>query len=82
MKLRLQTDDHGLGLKIRNINRFIEDRDKAKVVMYCRGREIIRSEFGMKVYDRIMQRLSGKFQNEQYPRLDGNHVTMVVAPKS
>jgi translation initiation factor IF-3 len=82
VKVRPQVGEHDLELKIRNINRFIEDGDKAKIVMYFRGREIIRPELGMKVFERISQRLTGKFQIEQQPKLEGNHITMVVAPKS
>ncbi len=82
IKVRPQINEHDLGLKIRNINRFIDEGDKAKVVMYFRGREIIRPEFGMKVFEKITQQLTGKYQIEQQPRLEGNHITMVVAPKS
>jgi translation initiation factor IF-3 len=82
VKVRPQINEHDLGLKIRNINRFIEGGDKAKIVMYFRGREIIRPELGMKVYDKIIAQLTGKFQIEQQPRMEGNHITMVVAPKS
>lgn len=82
VKVRPQVGEHDLELKIRNINRFIEGGDKAKIVMYFRGREIIRPELGMKVFDKITQQLTGKFQIEQKPKLEGNHITMVVAPKS
>ncbi|SPQ01489.1 protein chain initiation factor IF-3 [Candidatus Sulfobium mesophilum] len=82
IKIRPQINEHDLSLKIRNINRFIEEGDKAKVVMFFRGREIIRPELGMKVFEKISQQLTGKFQIEQQPRLEGNHITMVVAPKS
>ncbi len=82
VKVRPQVSEHDLGLKIRNINRFIEEGDKAKVVMYFRGREIVRPELGMKVFEKITQQLVGKFQIEQQPRLEGNHITMVVAPKA
>lgn len=82
VKIRPQINEHDLGLKIRNINRFIEEGDKAKVVMYFRGREIIRPELGMKVFEKVTQQLTGKYQIEQQPRLEGNHITMVVAPKS
>jgi translation initiation factor IF-3 len=82
VKVRPQVSEHDLGLKIRNINRFIEEGDKAKVVMYFRGREIVRPELGMKVFEKITLQLTGKFQIEQQPRLEGNHITMVVAPKS
>jgi translation initiation factor IF-3 len=82
VKVRPHVSEHDLGLKIRNINRFIEEGDKAKVIMYFRGREIVRPELGMKVFEKISQQLTGKFQVEQQPRLEGNHITMVVAPKS
>jgi translation initiation factor IF-3 len=82
VKVRPQINEHDLDLKIRNVNRFIEGGDKAKIMMYFRGREIIRPELGMKVFERISQNLTGKFQIEQQPRLEGNHITMVVAPKS
>lgn len=82
VKIRPQINDHDLDLKIRNINRFIEDGDKAKIVMYFRGREIVRPELGMKIFEKISQQLTGKFQIEQQPKLEGNHITMVVAPKS
>jgi translation initiation factor IF-3 len=82
VKVRPQINEHDLALKIRNINRFIEEGDKAKVVMYFRGREIVRPELGMKVYEKITLQLTGKYQIEQHPKLEGNHITMVVAPKS
>lgn len=82
VKIRPQINEHDLALKIRNINRFIDEGDKAKVVMYFRGREIIRPELGMKVFEKVTQQLTGKYQIEQQPRLEGNHITMVVAPKS
>ncbi len=82
VKVRPQINEHDLELKIRNINRFIDGGDKAKIVMYFRGREIVRPELGMKVFDKISRNLTGKFQIEQQPRLEGNHITMVVAPKS
>lgn len=82
IKVRPQITQHDLDLKIKNINRFIEGGDKAKVVMYFRGREIVRSELGMKVFDKIAQQLTGKFQVEQKPRFEGKNITMVIAPKS
>ncbi len=82
IKIRPRIDGHDLDLKIKNINRFIEGGDKAKVVMYFRGREIIRPEYGMKIFEKIAKELKGKFQIEQQPKLEGNHIIMVVAPKS
>jgi translation initiation factor IF-3 len=81
VKIRPQITDYDLGLKVRNIRRFLDEGNKAKVTMFFRGREIIRPELGMKVFDKMTQLLTGKFNIEQSPKLEGNHITMVVAPK-
>lgn len=82
VKIRPQITDHDLQLKVKNIRRFLDEGDKAKVTMYFRGREIVRPEFGMKVFERIIGVLTGKFNVEQQPRLEGNHITMVITPSS
>ena len=66
---------------MKSIRRFLDDGNKAKVTMFFRGREIVRPELGMKVFRKITQLLTGKFNIEQAPRLEGNHITMVIAPK-
>jgi translation initiation factor IF-3 len=81
VKVRPQITDYDLSLKVRNIRRFLDEGNKAKVMMFFRGREIIRPELGMKVFEKMMQTLTGKFNVEQAPKLEGNHITMVVAPK-
>lgn len=82
IKVRPQISDHDLELKIRNLRRFLDEGDKAKVIMFFRGREIVRPELGMKVFARITGTLPGKFTVEQQPRLEGKSITMVVAPSS
>jgi translation initiation factor IF-3 len=83
VKVRPQISDHDLQLKVRNIRRFLDEGDKAKVVMYFRGREIVRPELGMKVFSRITtELLIGKFSIEQQPKLEGKSITMVLAPSS
>jgi len=82
VKLRPQINEHDLELKIKNVNRFIDGGDKAKVVMMFRGREIIRQEFGLKIFEKITQSLTGKYQIEQPPKFEGKNITMVIAPKS
>ena len=81
VKVRPQIDDHDLELKAKNIRRFLDDGNKAKVTMMFRGREIIRPALGMKVFDRLVQLITGKFTIEQNPKLEGKNITMVVAPK-
>jgi translation initiation factor IF-3 len=82
VKIRPQITDYDLGLKVRNIRRFLDEGNKAKITMFFKGREIIRPELGMKVFDRMTQLLTGKFNIETAPKLEGNRITMVVAPKS
>ncbi len=82
VKIRPQITDHDLQLKVKNIRRFLDEGDKAKVTMYFRGREIIRPEIGMKVFERLTELLTGKYSVEQRPRLEGNHITMVITPSS
>jgi len=81
IKVRLQITEYDLGLKVKNIRRFLDDGHKAKVTMFFRGREIIRPELGMKVFGKMIQLLTGKFNIEQPPKLEGNHIIMVLAPK-
>lgn len=81
IKIRPQITEHDLGLKVKNIRRFLDDGDKAKVTMFFRGREIVRPELGMRVFEKILNTLTGKFNIEQSPRLEGKHITMILTPK-
>ncbi len=81
VKVRPNIDPHDLDLKIRNIIRFLENGNKAKVTMFFRGREIVRPELGMQVFDKIIERLEGKYNIETKPKLQGKSMTMIIAPK-
>ena len=81
VKIRQQINEHDLELKVRNIRRFLDEGNKAKITMFFKGREIIRPELGMKVFEKIQKLLTGEFTIEQTPKLEGNHITMVIAPK-
>lgn len=82
VKIRPHISEHDLTLKAKNIRRFLDEGDKAKVIMYFRGREIVRPEIGMKVFEKLIELITGKFSIEIQPRLEGNHIVMVVAPSS
>lgn len=82
IKIRPQITEHDLQLKVKNIRRFLDDGDKAKVTMFFRGREIVRPEMGMKLFGRILELLTGKFQVEQQPKQEGKNITMIIAPSS
>ncbi len=82
LKIRPRIDDHDLQLKVKNIRRFLDDGNKAKITMMLRGREATRPEHGMKVFEKILGMLEGKFHVEKQPSIEGNNITMVIAPKS
>jgi translation initiation factor IF-3 len=81
IKIRPQITEYDLALKVKNLRRFLDSGNKAKVTMYFRGREMIRPELGMKVFEKAIGLLTGKFNLEQAPKLEGNHITMVITPK-
>ncbi|RMG73563.1 MAG: translation initiation factor IF-3 [Nitrospirae bacterium] len=81
VKVRPNIDKHDLELKIRNIKRFLEQGNKAKVTMFFRGREIVRPELGMQVFEKIIESLEGKYHIENKPKLQGKSMTMVISPK-
>jgi translation initiation factor IF-3 len=81
IKIRPQITEHDLGLKVKSVRRFLDEGNKAKIMMFFRGREIVRPELGMRVFEKILGTLTGKFNVEQSPRLEGNHITMILTPK-
>jgi translation initiation factor IF-3 len=82
VKIRPKTDDHDLEFKIRHIRRFLGQKDKAKVTMLFRGREIVYVDLGMKILDRVLEELQDEAVVEQKPRMEGRNLVMVLAPKS
>jgi translation initiation factor IF-3 len=80
VKIRPQITEYDLGLKVKNIRRFLDRGNKAKVTMFFRGREIVRPELGMRVFGKLTELLTGKSNIEQAPKFEGNHITMVIAP--
>lgn len=81
VKFRPGTDEGDYQVKLRNLKRFIEDGDKAKVTLRFRGREMAHQELGMKVLERIRDDLGEMVTVEAMPKLEGRQMVMVVAPK-
>ena len=80
-KLRPSIDIHDYAVKMRSMNKFIEEGDKVKVTMRFRGRELAHQELGMNVLMRVKEDLDGIAKVEQTPRMEGRQMTMVVSPK-
>ena len=82
MKFRPHTDIGDYQVKLRNLTRFLENGDKAKVTLRFRGREMAHQELGMEMMKRIEVDLEELSTVEQYPKMEGRQLTMVLAPKS
>lgn len=81
IKLRPGIDDHDYEVKMRSMHKFIEEGDKVKVTMRFRGRELAHQELGMNVLMRVRDDLDKTAKIEQYPRMEGRQMTMVLSPK-
>jgi len=81
IKLRPGIDDHDFDIKMRAVVRFLEEGDKVKVTLRFRGREMVHQELGAKVLDRVKEIMDPKAKVEQFPRLEGRQMVMVLAPK-
>ena len=82
MKFRPGTDVGDYEIKLRNLTRFLENGDKAKVTLRFRGREMAHQELGMEMLKRIEVDLEELGAVEQYPKMEGRQLTMVIAPRS
>jgi translation initiation factor IF-3 len=80
MKFRPGTDEGDYQVKLRNLRRFLEDGDKAKVSLRFRGREMVHPEIGMKLMSRIEDDLADLGVVEAQPKFEGRQVVMVIAP--
>lgn len=81
VKVRPKTDEHDLQVKIRHIKRFLGQKDKAKVTILFRGREIAYTDQGTKVLERIREELREDCVVEQLPKMEGRNMVMILAPK-
>lgn len=81
VKFRPGTEDGDYQVKMRNITRFLENGDKVKVTLRFRGREMAHQELGSKMLERIEQDLTALGTVEQFPKLEGRQMVMVIASK-
>ena len=80
VKFRPGTDDNDYKIKLRNLVKFLEEGDKAKITLRFRGREMAHQEFGMRMLERIKGDLVDVAQVEQFPKMEGRQLIMVLAP--
>lgn len=80
IKFRPGTDEGDYQIKMRNVRRFLEDGDKCKITLRYRGREITHQEIGMALLQRIRDELGDTIIVEQFPKLEGRQMIMMIAP--
>jgi translation initiation factor IF-3 len=81
VKFRPGTEEGDYQIKLRNLLKFLGSGDKAKVTLRFRGREMAHQEIGVRLLQRVRQDLESVGTVEQFPRLEGRQMVMVIAPK-
>jgi translation initiation factor IF-3 len=81
IKMRPGIDDHDYDVKMRSIVRFIDEGDKVKVTLRFRGREMAHQDIGMRVLERVRDDVEEMAKVEQFPKMEGRLMTMVIAPR-
>jgi translation initiation factor IF-3 len=81
VKFRPGTDEGDYQIKLRNLIRFLTEGDKTKITLRFRGREMAHQEFGIKLLERVKADLVEHGVVEQFPKLEGRQMIMVLAPK-
>ncbi|HEY0877432.1 MAG TPA: translation initiation factor IF-3 [Zeimonas sp.] len=81
VKFRPGTDEGDYQVKLRNLRRFLDEGDKAKITLRFRGREMAHQEFGIRLLERVRNDVDDIAQVEQMPRLEGRQMIMVISPR-
>ena len=81
VKFRPGTDEGDYQIKLRNLIRFLGEGDKAKITLRFRGREMAHQEFGIRLLERVRNDLEPYATVEQFPRMEGRQMVMLLAPK-
>jgi len=81
VKMRPNIDTHDYDVKMRNVNKFIDNGDKVKVTLRFRGREMAHQHLGMELLKRVQTDVEETAKVEAFPRLEGRQMLMVLAPK-
>lgn len=81
VKFRPGTEDHDYEVKMRNLRRFLDEGNKAKVTLRFRGREMAHQDLGRDLLKRVETDLADEITVEQYPRMEGRQMVMMISPK-
>ena len=81
VKFRPGTEEADYQVKMRNVRRFINEGDKVKITLRFRGREMAHQELGVAMLQRIRDSLEEEVVVEQWPKMEGRQMVMLVSPK-
>jgi translation initiation factor IF-3 len=81
IKFRPGTDEGDYQIKLRNLIKFLNEGDKTKITLRFRGREIAHQQIGMQLLERVKADLAEHGNVEQFPKMEGRQMIMVLAPK-
>ncbi len=81
IKFRPGTDEGDYQIKLRNLIKFLNEGDKTKITLRFRGREIAHQQIGMQLLERVKADLAEHGNVEQFPKMEGRQMVMVLAPK-
>ncbi len=82
IRFRPQTGDHDYQTKIKHVKEFLKDKNKVRINIFFKGREVVHSELGMDLVKRIQTDLEEFGELENIPRLEGRSITLVFSPLS
>ena len=81
IKMRPSIERHDYDVKMRAINKFLDEGDKVKVTIRFRGREFLHQELGMQMLEKVREELDEKAKVEAMPKMEGRQMIMVIAPR-
>jgi translation initiation factor IF-3 len=81
IRLRPRTDEHDLGTKLRHARKFLEQKNKVKITILFRGREMAYQDFGNELMDKVRESLDDVGKVEAEPKMEGRRMIMVLASK-
>ena len=82
VKIRPKTEEHDYQFKLRHIERFLANKNRVKVTIMFRGREIAYPQLGAKILDRIVEELKDQINIDSQPKMEGRNMIMYISSKS
>jgi len=81
MKFRPKTEEHDYQFKLKHITKFLADGNKVKMTVRFRGREMVHTDLGRRILERLIEDTQDVAAVEQHPKMEGRNMTLVIAPK-